>query len=197
MRDKWYSDNRDLVKWGVLLRLADQYGAQRILQVAFYRPSTFGKLMINGKEQDLPKEVIHHFRNLQAVTRISPTVRVTVFDVTFEDRTAYMEGVLSLLSSFGQERCIVFLDPDTGLEPHKKPTLNHVLEAEARAIWEKMKTNDIFVLYQHQTNRSGKKWIGTKQVQLARALGVKEQTILVAEAPEIARDVAFFVLVET
>ena len=27
MRDIWYADNRDLIKWGVLFRLAERYEA--------------------------------------------------------------------------------------------------------------------------------------------------------------------------
>jgi hypothetical protein len=38
VKDKWYGDNRDLVKWGVLLLLAKRYAAGRIVQVAYYRP---------------------------------------------------------------------------------------------------------------------------------------------------------------
>ncbi|WP_157844579.1 hypothetical protein [Dehalococcoides mccartyi] len=34
MKDKWYGDKRDLVKWGVLLTLAKMFSARRILQVA-------------------------------------------------------------------------------------------------------------------------------------------------------------------
>lgn len=61
MKDRWYADNRDLVKWGVLLRLADAFEVQRIVQLAFYRSSTFGQINIDGQEQDLPAEVISHF----------------------------------------------------------------------------------------------------------------------------------------
>ena len=34
MRGKWYSDNRDLIKWSVLLLLARRAGADRIIQIA-------------------------------------------------------------------------------------------------------------------------------------------------------------------
>ena len=62
MRDKWYGDKRDLIKWGVLLRLADHFDAMRILQLAYYRPSEFvGRLEIDGQECDIPGEVIAHF----------------------------------------------------------------------------------------------------------------------------------------
>jgi len=38
VKDKWYGDKRDLVKWGILLTLAKMFSARRILQVAYYRP---------------------------------------------------------------------------------------------------------------------------------------------------------------
>ena len=37
MRDQWYADNRDLVKWGILLRLAERYATKHILQILYYR----------------------------------------------------------------------------------------------------------------------------------------------------------------
>jgi hypothetical protein len=60
VQDRWYADNRDLVKWGVLLRLAETLDARRVLQLAFYRPRDFGQVVIDGQRQDLPAEVISH-----------------------------------------------------------------------------------------------------------------------------------------
>jgi hypothetical protein len=191
MRDKWYADNRDLIKWGVLLRLAGIYKAARILQLAFYRPSEFGQLVIDGQQHAIPEEVIAHFRNLRTIGSIGSKVRVTVFDPVFQDRPTHQQAVLALLPAFGQERCIVFLDPDTGLEP-RDPTLDHVLADEARAIWDAMKSGDVFAFYQHQTNRAGQPWIEPKQKQLAGALGVPIQQIKIASGNEIAQDVVFF-----
>lgn len=191
MQDRWYADNRDLVKWGVLLRLAETFDVRRVLQFAFYRPSTFGQLFIDGQAHDLPAEVVSHFRDLRTIGDISANVRVTVFDPIFEDRTTYLQTVLAVLPAFARERCIVFLDPDTGLEP-QNPGLEHVLDAEAKAIWDGMKKGDVFVFYQHQTNRAGQPWIEPKRNQLTNALGVQHDAIRVAHAPDIANDVVFF-----
>ena len=191
MQDRWYADNRDLAKWGILFRLAEAYKVRRILQLAFYRPSAFGRIVIDGRAKDLPAEVIAHFRNLRTISGIRSKARVTVFDCVFKDRGAYLEAVLALLPAYARERCIVFLDPDTGLEP-KNPGLEHVRDAEAGAIWKGMKKGDVFVFYQHQTNRSGQPWIEPKREQLAMALGVKRNAIRVAYAPEIANDVVIF-----
>jgi len=167
------------------------FDVRRIVQLAFYRPSTFGQLVIDGQPHDLPADVISHFRDLRTIGGISSEVRVTVFDPTFDDRDTYVEAVLALLPAFARERCIVFLDPDTGLEP-RNPGLEHVLNSEARAIWDRTKEGDVFVFYQHQTNRTGQPWIMQKRSQLATALDVDAAAIRVANAPEIVDDVVFF-----
>ena len=196
MRDRWYADNRDLIKWGVLLRLAWSFEAPRILQLAFYRPSEFGQLVIDGQAHNIPEEVIAHFRNLRTIGSISSEIRVTVFDPVFEDRSTHLQAVLAILPAFGRERCIVFLDPDTGLEP-QNPSLDHVLNDEAGPIWTNMKNGDVFAFYQHQTNRAGQPWIEPKRSQLAEALQVQPDAIKMAQAPDIANDVVFFFIQKT
>jgi hypothetical protein len=164
MQDFWYGDSLDLIKWGVLLRLADFFEAGRILQLAF-NPCTmkFGRLVIDGKEHDIPPEVIAHFRNLRTIGSIRSKIPVTVFDPMFQERASHLEAVLAFLSAFRQERCIVFLDPDAGLEPQRQPpTLRHVLMLEARAVWDAMKAGDVFAFYQHKTNMAGQEWIKPK-----------------------------------
>jgi hypothetical protein len=180
MRDIWYADKRDLVKWGVLFCLAESVEAVRILQLAFYRPSEVGRLVLDGQEQDIPEEVIAHFRNLRTIGSVASDIRVTVSDPVLEERTPHLQAILALLRAFAQERCIVFLDPDTGLA------------SEARTIWKAMKGGDVFAFYQHQTNRAGQPWIEPKQHQLAETLEVEINAVKVASGPTIANDVVIF-----
>ena len=191
MRDTWYADKRDLIKWGVLLCLAERFDAQRIVQVAYYRPTKFGSLIIDHQECDLPAEAIAHFRNLRAIDHLKSKVHITLFDRPFEDRAMYCQSVLATLPAFVHERCIVFLDPDTGLES-KNPSHAHVLGAEARAIWSAMKPNDVFAFYQHRTNRSKTPWVEPKRTQLADALDVEASMLKIANGPDIADDVVIF-----
>ena len=55
MRDRWYGDKRDLVKWGVLLNLATDHGAGKILQITYFRPGEWPPLEIDGKERSIPE----------------------------------------------------------------------------------------------------------------------------------------------
>jgi hypothetical protein len=191
MRDKFFADNRDLVKWAVLHRLAEIFQAQRILQLAFYRQSEFANIIIDGQEYDIPQEVLGHFRNLRTIGNINSKICVNVFYDLFEHRGSYLKAVKDFLSLFLKERCVVFLDPDNGLEP-QHPSLKHVLESEAKAIWEATKSGDVYVFYQHQNNRAGQPWMEPKRGQLERALGLPEQSIKIAHGPQIAHDVVFF-----
>ena len=192
MKDVWYGDNRDLVKWSVLFRIAERYQTQRIVQIAYYRPSDFAKIVIDDREFDLPSEVTAHFRNIRNIEQIGWSTPVTVFDRVLLDRAEYLNEVVRFVSSFDRERCLVFVDPDTGLQPESRPGPQHVLESEARTIWDCLKPGDVFVFYQHQTNRRGRQWIDDKKCQLERALGVRYGSLKIAQGQKIARDVVFY-----
>jgi hypothetical protein len=177
----WYGDHLDLIKWGVLLRLADFFDARRILQLAYYRYSkNFDRLVIDGNEYDIPPEVIDHFRCLQTIESIRSKTKVSVYAPLFQERAPHSKAALAFLSKFQQERCIVFLDPDIGLEP-QKPTLDHVLNSEAREIWGAMKAGDVFAFFQHKTNMAGQPWVEPKQAQLADALEVQIEAVKIAK----------------
>ena len=190
MKDKWYADKRDLVKWSVLTHLAKRFSATQILQVAYYRPDIYADIEIEGKPHAIPAEVINHFRRITNITGLKGDVPIHVYDKVFANRQEYLRGVRKHISSFGAPHIIVFLDPDTGLEP-TKPGLEHVLKGEVSAIWQDMKKGDVLVFYQHEL-RFEKLWIKKKQYELATALGVAPADIKIAHGPKIARDVVFY-----
>jgi hypothetical protein len=49
MRDKWYSDNLDLVKWSTLLLIAKQNYSECILQIAYLRKNDYAKIKVDEK----------------------------------------------------------------------------------------------------------------------------------------------------
>ena len=191
MRDQWYSDKRDLVKWGVLLELARRYGAEHILQVLYYRPSSYGRLNIQGEECDLPPAVIRHFRRINAVTSIQCEAKVEVIEEVFKNRKPYLDLVLGRMHLRPHGPGIVLLDPDTGLAP-SHPGPKHVLDKELEAIWRELRQGDLLVFYQHRTNRKGVPWIDAKREQFERAIGLASGASKLARAPSIAGDVVFF-----
>ncbi|WP_319586638.1 hypothetical protein [uncultured Desulfobulbus sp.] len=194
MRDAWYSDNRDLVKWSVLSILAERYDAKRVLQIAYYNKSNFGEIVIGGEKHPLPTGVLRHFRNIGNVATLPTPPEVAIFDVPFEEmeRDVYHEAVKFFIHAHNDGRSIVFLDPDTGLEPEGKADKKHVLNTEIRSIWDVLPHGWLLVIYQHQTNRAGKRWVEPKRKQFASALQVKLEEVKVAHGAKIAADVVFF-----
>jgi hypothetical protein len=190
MKDEWYADKRDLVKWGSLLLLAEQHRLSRIVQVAYYRSSTWPSLEIDGVKHALPDAIVAHFRDVRGVRRLSAGVQIDVVDVPLErGRTEYLRAVVTAITA-AREPKLVFLDPDTGLEPVPgKGGLTHVLEQELQSIWASLGPRDLLALYQHQTNRNGTPWLEPKRQQFERALSLPAGAAKVARAPEIARDV--------
>ena len=192
MRDKWYSDNRDLIKWSILLLLAHRSNADRVIQMAFLNASEFGDIEIDGERHQIPQEVLSHFRDIGNITALSRHPRISVFDCSLHDRNSYVRAALDFIASFSQELCVVFLDPDTGLEPNGGGDAKHVLNTEARAFWDALPKGWQFVFYQHETNKAGKPWIEEKRAQLASAIGVSVNDVGVALGQKIAKDVVFF-----
>lgn len=191
MRDQWYGDNRDLVKWGVLVHLAREYEVKRIIHVAYFRPTTWPSLHIDGKEYPIPESVIEHFRKIGNITSLKARPHIQVIGSQVSERARYTEEVLEAIAAYGSERCMVFLDPDTGLAP-RKAGLEHVLGSELAGIWQKMHQGDVLVFYQHQTNRRGEAWVESKREQFKNAIGLDRGAAKLALAPGIARDVVFF-----
>ncbi|OGP36893.1 MAG: hypothetical protein A2X93_06560 [Deltaproteobacteria bacterium GWC2_56_8] len=193
MRDRWYGDKRDLVKWGVLSQLASTFGAVKILQIAYYRQDTWDSLEIDGQQYPLPGDVIKHFRNVHNVTNLETPARINVIGIPFGrvNRIQYTQGIVTAIKSCGSERCVVFLDPDTGLEPKAAVGRQHVRESELATIWNGMRPGDVLVFYQHKI-RNMNPWIEPKRVQFERALGLGCGEAKLAWGPAIVRDVAFF-----
>jgi hypothetical protein len=192
MRDQWYGDARDLVKWGVLFHLAQSYSVKRILQVAYLRPSKWGQLEIDGQKHPIPEPVINHFRNVRNISNLPFKPKVEVLDSPFEDRGQYEQVITNEVAR--QHPCFVFLDPDTGLEPDGRPGLEHVLDSELEYIWNKMVPGDVLAFYQNKTNRNNQPWIEPKRMQFEKALKLPLGGAKVAKGSEIAgaQDVAIY-----
>jgi hypothetical protein len=191
MKDAWYSDKRDLVKWGTLLRLAEIRQSPAILQVAYYRPNSWPSIDIDGTNYELPEAVTAHFRRISNARTLCVTPQIIVLDSLWTDRPLYLEQTKRQIRNL-PSNSIVFLDPDTGLEPNGPHGFEHVLEDELQAVWDALRQHDLLVFYQHQTNRNGRPWEDEKKRQFEVALNLEPSDVKVAKGRGIARDVVFF-----
>lgn len=193
MRDQWYADHRDLVKWATLLHVAQTHGIGTIVQVACYRPDTFVQhiLSVDGTEVDIPSAVWEHFRSIHAIQGLAEHAGVTIDvldDLYCQPRHTYYARVVERLTEPREYPWVVFLDPDTGIEPGNA-SLNHVLEAEVGQVFGAMCPGDVLVFYQHA--RRSITWQDETKAQFARAIQ-RVAGIQTFACPSLASDVVFF-----
>jgi hypothetical protein len=125
-------------------------------------------------------------------------VQIEVLDAPVESFDSYTEKVLGQIkkvSVLPGSPCLIFLDPDTGLEPKKgKLRLEHVRECDLRRIWQAMRRNDVLVFYQHKTDhlkhKKDSEWIEPKRKQFESALSSFSVTAKIAKGG-VATDVVF------
>jgi len=196
MRDTWYADKRDVVKWGGILHLCAIKQIRHIIQVAYYRNTEWPAMVFDGASVSVPPKVLEHFRDIGDIHRLGERagVDIDVFKTHFSHshRAEYEHEMCNEIRQLNHKK-IVFLDPDTGLEPKTcKP--EHVKHIEVAAIWNSIRPYDILVFYQHRFWTSSGDWIEIRRGQFAESCGVELGQVQMWFAKEIAFDVVFYFL---
>ena len=199
MRDCWYGDKRDIVKWAVLISLAHDCRIRTILWVVLYQSDQpqGNVLHIGDHAKPIPPEVWAHFRDIGQISRLGPPagVKIKVLDRPWKSkakpkRDAYFKYVIKNIKDF-HEPVIVFLDPDTGLGRDGKRTAKHVCPIELREVFGSMKNRDSLVFYQHAQRR--KDWRKITRKRFAEAIGLSLKNATPARSDE-AKDAIFFIV---
>jgi hypothetical protein len=154
MRNQWYGDGRDLIKWGVLVHLAEKWKLEAIIHVAYLRPNDpCPRIVGEEKPVALPQQVcdffcrdIHDVKQLKSINKI----RIEIFDEPFDgkDRNGYGDQIIKFIRRVRSGPVVVFLDPDTGIA-EKNPKTQHVTPKDVKKIWKELDKDDWLILYQH------------------------------------------------
>ena len=115
MQDWYYADHRDLLKWSVLVLLAQQHRLSRIIQIAYLRPSIFPTIDMGGQETELPSEVRAHFRNINNIAGLHNDIYISVFDRVFDDRKTYQEAAIGYLAHSLDQDCFAIVGAVNGM----------------------------------------------------------------------------------
>lgn len=184
MRERWYGDERDILKWSEVVRVARRAGVQRIVYVPFLPSPQEDPL----GERIVP-EVWSHFRSIKNLNRLGPKVslRLDVVAAVFDSnqRQVYISAICGSLRQAKAGR-LVLLDPDTGIEP-KEANETHVKLSEIKDIWASLRPGDWLAIYQHA--RRDRSWREEVKNELEEALGVTMESVY---NREVAHDAALF-----
>ena len=157
MRDTWYSDNRDIVKWSAVSALVRQHKVRAVIQALFLQPGERPQLSRDGQHLAIPDSVWQHFRNVRAVESLGPAFgcQVHVFDEPYGPRVRreYIAKLEKRIVRLPSPK-LVLLDPDTGLQPTHL-TSRHVAIEDARRLWRTLEPSDWLTIYQHASREKG------------------------------------------
>jgi hypothetical protein len=197
MKDRWYGDNRDLVKWTVLLTIARKHKVESILQVLYYSPTDWEPIEFDGEKVAVPADLLAHFRDATSICNLPGELRIETFTEPFAnnsvERRDYTNSLIRTICAQKVSPFIVFLDPDTGLEPESGNFgSTHVSGSELNQVWDALRVGDFLVFYQHQDNKAGREWIERKRRQFANVIQTDLSLVKKAYAPCIANDVVFY-----
>lgn len=188
MRDTWFADQRDLVKWGTLAHLAERHSLRVIVQVAYLRPGARPGLLTGNDEVPILPAVWSFFRDVTTVRCLGGWLnrQVIVIDKPFTPRHCkrYRQAVVECVRNLTSSK-IVLLDPDTGIAP-AKPSGKHVTAEDIAAVWEVLQPGDWIAVYQHRSR--SRTWKHEAQERFGAVCGDEVQ---VYTAPKIAADVLF------
>ena len=190
MRDKYYSDDRDLIKWATLTHISSACGLQTILQVPYWRPETdHPHFHFIGTRVAVSDAVWAFFRDINHITRLGPEAGVTiaVVDTVFDPkrRDAYLSEIKARIQR-AKRPLILFLDPDTGLQPATcRP--EHTAKGEIQALWPLLEPREWLILYQHARHTSG--WQESVANEVSSLCNGTKAHIVRSE--DIGKDVAF------
>ena len=188
MRDRWYGDDRDIVKWSAALHLARREEVADVLYAALYRPDhDWPPLATARGPAALPDEVVRHFRDLDDLQRLGARagLRIATVKEPFVDRAAYFRCLCGRVGRY-RGPVLVLLDPDTGLAPDGVAGPEHVTSDEVAAVFTALRPGDLLVCYQHA--RRQKDWRGRARRAFANAPGVPSFDVEALRS-DLARDV--------
>lgn len=190
MRDKYYSDNRDLVKWATLTHIASKYRLQTILQVPYWRPETaYPHFNFIGNSVVVSGKVWAFFRNIHSITRLEREIGVSiaVVETKFDPnrRGDYLSEVKTRIQQ-ARRPLVLFLDPDTGLQPTTcRP--EHTAIEEIKVLWPDLKLHEWLVLYQHA--RHSPNWRESVADKLSSLCNNMQAHVV--RSDDVGKDVAF------
>ncbi|MEQ1858425.1 MAG: hypothetical protein ABMA13_00660 [Chthoniobacteraceae bacterium] len=185
MKESWYGDKRDLLKWSAVLQLCKQHEVDVVFHIAMLTHSAAHEFEIDGNRFPVVDPVWKHFRSLRNVERLFGSPKLHIFEqgFTHAKRRSYFDDALEELKLL-TGRKLVLIDPDTGLAP-KSASEKHVRADECQAIWENLASGDLLLLYQHQWREN--QWRQRVVAKMREALNFSH--VIRVEAPGFASDV--------
>ncbi len=174
MKNQYFGDRRDLLKYDLLCDVVESHGAQRLTYLPMLTPnndSGEGNLKQADRRKHRPEifnflksSVEAGLRDIRQLRDLMPLLGISLMpycdDAWFaqDRRREYFDAVPAehLVKS------VVFFDPDTGLEPRSQSYMyrrgpeQYLLNSELLTVWNRASQDSVFVVYQHLQQNAAK-----------------------------------------
>jgi hypothetical protein len=182
MNERYYADDRDLVKWSAVLHAAKEARICEVFYVAMYthdsRNAPWVRIRCGATTFDVHGCVWQHFRSPDDVKRLSRTAGIKLRMITerfsAQSRDTYFDNAASWIGSF-KGRKLVLVDPDTGVsEQGSRASRTHVTTQDLSVLWARLQPRDVLLVYQHTWR--DRDWIDRAAARLQRIVGSRVRT---------------------
>ena len=191
MRGRWFADDRDLVKWSALVKIAERAHIASILQVTYRRTDELPTVRVDDVTTPVDPRVWTFFRDLRKIEGLGREIgmKITVLEDEFDSRQRgrYEAKVRETIVRMRPGAVLLFLDPDTGLQPLTASGA-HVTREDVTNLWNVLQGGDALVIYQHA--RRDTTWRSAVAAELSRLCDGAR--ISCASSTDIGKDVALF-----
>ena len=189
MRKQWFGDSRDYVKWSCIRHEA---GKQfHVVYAVMLRPDSFN----DPRLDPIVAEFFDTYKNFRVLEGLFP-VRFEVVSEQYEKKSAdrYFARLTEIIQAAQKKgKVLVFLDPDTGIEPAGSGDDKHLRARDIKTICNALGVGDKVVIYQHALRDvSWIEYFSSRLKQLACETHCDLGTAF--HAPGVAKDVCFFTL---
>jgi hypothetical protein len=154
MRKQWFGDTRDYVKWSFVYSEASPNAS--VCYIAMARPDE-----IKGTVHPTVIRFFDKSKDLGLVREMFSEHFLALLDGYGKaQRHEYFDQAESLIKE-GQsmDRVVIFIDPDTGIEPPSGGDSRHICLADLRRLCDLLRSGDKLIVYQHAPIMRKKTWI--------------------------------------
>jgi len=144
MRKQWFGDSRDYAKWNFLYSEASQDLV--LCYIAMSRPDELATHI-----HPEVKAFFERYKDLALVGELFPN-RFYPFLRSYEQtqRDSYFTEASDLIKSAqSQGAVVIFIDPDTGIEPHRSANSRHLRLNDLKFMASLLRAPDKLIVYQH------------------------------------------------
>jgi hypothetical protein len=188
MRKQWFGDSRDYVKWSVIYRESEP--DLQVLYVAMARPDE-----LKGDVHPFVQAFFDIQKDFCLVKGLFKE-RITVISDEYSNRkhSTYFQIVIESLTELQKSGpTVVFLDPDTGIEPKSGPKDQHVRLDDIEMVAQRLHPRSRVIVYQHATQDKRVPWEQHAREKLISILEPDRFLLRIGKDTPRAHDVCFLI----